>query len=190
MRTPTAADAIVDRKLRKKVLTLDTVTPKLAAGQHRLSRQQRRVRVTKSAAIPRIDLRAEESNLKYEALAPLGELWKDYAASLLGSDEDKAVDVDKLAERVMRMDFHGAEIEVVQARDPTLVGKRGIVYQETSHTIRIVSARDQKFTVPKRFTTFELCAGATAFEISGSTIELRSSERSVRKFKKKHIQRV
>uniref|UniRef100_A0A7S1TIP2 Uncharacterized protein n=1 Tax=Compsopogon caeruleus TaxID=31354 RepID=A0A7S1TIP2_9RHOD len=221
-----AADSILEKKLRNKVLSLDLVRSKgrrssrssggeggsgdLARGSEKDHRRHQgpsrtpRVHARRAPGPPKIDLSAEERNLTHDGVLPLHTLWNTYAQSLVtdGMEGDNlnatgtpynktrhttTLDDDRLADRVTRMDLHGAQLTIVRARDPTLVGKSGIVYHETANTFRIIAENDTRCTVPKALTTFHLRIGTRQVELFGSTLQLKPSERSVRKFKRKHI---
>jgi ribonuclease P protein subunit POP4 len=85
------------------------------------------------------------------------------------------------------MDLHGAEVEVVRARDPGLVGLRGILIIETANTILVVTRNNRVVTVAKNVAVVRVDVGARSFEIALPLLPYRASERSARKVKKKHL---
>lgn len=148
-------------------------------GATRPARRKRRART------PRFTLPPEEA--KHALYAPLRALWRTYAMRALGVDGPMTVAADVLGDRVLRLDLHGAEVAVVRARDPSLVGLCGTVVAETANTIVVVTQKDRAVTVLK-------AAAVVAFDIGGAEVELalpqlcvRGSERSAKKFKKRHV---
>lgn len=76
---------------------------------------------------------------------PLHDLWVDYFLNALALKSTSNFPKDNLDsnwdnvnQRLMKADFHGADVCVVRSRCPSLVGIRGIVVQDTKSTFRIL----------------------------------------------------
>lgn len=123
-----------------------------------------------------------KSEQKYEDYIPLLDLWKDYASKLLQDDE-----VKNYGDRVLRMDLHGAPVEVVRSRDPGLVGLSGILVAETANTIIVITKKNRAKTVPKNVAVIRILLKNVAIEISLPALQFRASERSARKMKKRYF---
>ncbi len=117
---------------------------------------------------------------KYALYEPLAKLWASYARSVL-PDNPKQV-----GDRVLRMDLHGALVEVVRAKDPSLVGKQGIIVAETANTILVATKKDRVVTIPKSVAVIRFTAGKHTVELMLPALTYRASERSARKMKKCH----
>lgn len=128
-------------------------------------------------------LKLVEQEKKYDLYQPLARLWTDYAENLLRDEQ-----VSDYGDRILRMDLHGAYIEVIRSRDPGLIGQKGILVAEMANTIIIITEKNAAITIPKRICVIQLAIANAIVEISLPALLFRSSERSARKFKKRHLQ--
>ncbi len=110
---------------------------------------------------------------------PLAALWKQYVARAIGDGTHQ-----NLGDRIVRMDLHGAPVEVVRSRDPGLVGVKGILIAETANTILVVTKKDRVLTIPKNITVIRFVVGTKIVELMLPALAFRASERSARKLKK------
>eukprot|EP01105_Mastigella_eilhardi_P001622 TRINITY_DN11915_c0_g1_i1.p1 TRINITY_DN11915_c0_g1~~TRINITY_DN11915_c0_g1_i1.p1 ORF type:complete len:270 (+),score=48.40 TRINITY_DN11915_c0_g1_i1:108-812(+) len=119
---------------------------------------------------------------KYSVYVPLHVLWKKYITDLMSNARALSVQGFKL----MKADFHGAIISVVRSRNPCLVGVSGILIQETTNALRLITPYDTLKVVPKRDNVFmlELPSGAVV-TLYGNHLCQRSADRTARKFKAK-----
>lgn len=119
---------------------------------------------------------------RYELYVPLMTLWKDYATKLLGEER-----LANYGDRILRMDLHGAPVEVVRSLDPGLVGVTGILVAETARTIIVVTKQNRALTVPKKVSVVRTRIGKASVEVSLPALQFRAAERSARKIKKRHL---
>lgn len=118
-----------------------------AASKKPLSRSQRK----------RMGLEQVDSNISYELVKPLHDMWRSYIQQLLNivaiNGKGQLVPNTQFDERnlatmssgtvsavqasLIKADLCGAEIEVVRAANPSLVSQHGLVVKETEHTIII-----------------------------------------------------
>jgi ribonuclease P protein subunit POP4 len=176
-------DDTLHARVRNRSLLLDSVKsekddrkthePKLA--RRVVSRKSKRKARGGSVVVP-------EAEWKYDIYEPLAELWRSYADKVI-----TGVDAVSAGDRVLRMDLHGAVVEVVRARDPGLVGLRGILIIETANTVLVVTKKNRVLTVPKNAAIIRVDFGEKSFEIALPMLPYRASERSARKVKKKHL---
>lgn len=138
-------------------------------------------RATKQGRPNKNKLILPKKEQKYSIYQPLHELWLQYARLLL--KDDSAM----FADRVLRMDLHGAHITVVRSLDPGLVDHAGIVVAETANTLMIVTKKDRALTLPKNVTVVRLSFDDLSVEIFLPALAFRASERSARKIKKRHM---
>lgn len=122
---------------------------------------------------------------KYKLYEPLRQLWNEYATLVLSGVSKGGL--WNLGDRLLRMDLHGAVVQVIKANDVSLVGVRGILVAETANTIVVVMEKDRAVTVPKKVATIEICVAGKKFEIFLPALCYRASERSARKIKKRHF---
>lgn len=93
-------------------------------------------------------------SLKYDDLIPLHEMWLDYIqrqlnSSLVGEEGNQRIPevheagYEAFSKAVVKADFHGAIIEIIASKCPSLVGRTGIVAMETKNSFKIV-CRDNR----------------------------------------------
>ncbi|KAI4898644.1 hypothetical protein NFI96_026001 [Prochilodus magdalenae] len=119
---------------------------------------------------------------KYELFLPLHELWKQYIADLCNGLR-QGCNPQMIQQRLLKADFHGAILTVVRSKCPSYVGTTGILVQELKHVFKFITKEDRLKTIPKRNSVFSVEIGDFVTHIYGSKFELRSSERSAKKFK-------
>ncbi|XP_017314101.1 ribonuclease P protein subunit p29 [Ictalurus punctatus] len=121
---------------------------------------------------------------KYDLFLPLHDLWKQYITDLcngLRPDSNPQV----MQQKLLKADFHGAVLTVVRSKCPSYVGSTGILVQELKHVFKIITKENRLKIIPKRNSVFSVEMGDFVAHIYGSKFELRSSERSAKKFKTK-----
>ncbi|MBN3311065.1 RPP29 protein, partial [Amia calva] len=128
------------------------------------------------------DLRPEQQ--KYELFLPLHELWKQYIRDLCNGLRPES-NPQMIQNKLLKADFHGAIITVVKSKCPSYVGTTGILLQELKHVFKIITQEDKVKVIPKRNSVFSVEIDGFVSHIYGSKFQLRSSERSAKKFKVK-----
>ena len=109
----------------------------------------------------------------------MNRLWNEYVAELC---KDAQTDEHRL-QRLITADYHGAMIRVVKAKNASLVGKEGIVIQETKNVFVIVEkSRQRRCTILKKLCLFsmEIPRGKSEQQtifLSGPAIALRPEQR-------------
>jgi ribonuclease P protein subunit POP4 len=189
------ADDVLHGRLRNRTLLLDKETGASSAAPDASKRPRSRWsaegrgtgsraivsrEATKRARSSKVVIPKEEQ--RYEIYEPLAKMWQDYAEKVVGNGS-----MASAGDRLLRMDLHGAEVEVVRARDPNLVGIRGILILETANTVLVATRRGRVVTVPKNAVVVCLHIGAGVFEFALPMLPYRASERSARKVKKRHM---
>jgi len=168
------AEDSLNSSIRNRALLLDGDVPVKKEKPKNPPRRQRR------AAAGKIVIPREEQ--KYDLYVPLMKLWQDYAAKLVSKES-----MHTCADRILRMDLHGAPVEVIRSRDPGLVGVSGILVAETANTIIVVVKEDRALTIPKNVSVISVQFRDISVEISLPALQFRASERSARKIKKRHL---
>uniref|UniRef100_A0A8C6RTU3 Ribonuclease P protein subunit p29 n=2 Tax=Nannospalax galili TaxID=1026970 RepID=A0A8C6RTU3_NANGA len=87
--------------------------------------------------------------------------------------------------KLLKADLHGAIISVTKSKCPSYVGVTGILLQETKHIFKITTKEDRLKVIPKLNCVFTIETDDFISYIYGSKFQLRSSERSAKKFKAK-----
>ncbi|XP_077567812.1 ribonuclease P protein subunit p29 isoform X1 [Stigmatopora nigra] len=148
---------------------------------------------------------------RYELFSPLHELWKQYIFDLCNGLNSKS-SPDSVQKKLLKADFHGAIIIVIQSKCPSYVGASGIIIQEFKHVFKIITKQDRikghfngkclhklrkaRLTItvperikivyrviPKRNSIFKVEINGFISCIYGNKFEHRASERSAKKFK-------
>lgn len=121
---------------------------------------------------------------KYELFLPLHELWEQYIRDLCNGLKPES-NPQTIQQRLLKADFHGAILTVARSKCPSYVGTTGILVQEMKHVFKIITKEDKLKVIPKRNSVFAVEIDGFVSHIYGSKFELRSSERSAKKFKVK-----
>ena len=90
--------------------------------------------------------------------------------------------------KVVKADFNGAQVKVVQAKNQALVGVGGIVVKETVRCLFVINPKNEIKNLLKQGSVFEieLGDGKRAVKIWGDNIVFMGSERTKVKFKEKY----
>ena len=122
------------------------------------------------------------AGMEHEKLGFLRQLWLAYAEDLL----EGCTTPEMAAVRLVRADFHGATIRVVQTKTPPLLGLEGTVVQETAAVFKVVTKANVCKTVPKAGSIFEVQTSRFKVVLFGMNICQKPSERSKKKNKVKY----
>ncbi|CAH2324278.1 ribonuclease P subunit p29 isoform X1 [Pelobates cultripes] len=123
-------------------------------------------------------------NQKYNLFLPLHDLWKQYMRELCNGFRADA-QPQMIQSRILKADLHGALVMVSKSKCPSYVGLTGIILQETKHVFKIITKEDKLKVVPKLNCVFSMEIDGFISYIYGSKLQMRSSERSAKKFKSK-----
>ncbi|KAL2088856.1 hypothetical protein ACEWY4_015755 [Coilia grayii] len=121
---------------------------------------------------------------KYSLFLPLHELWKQYIRDLCNGLTPES-NPQMIQQKFLKADLHGAVLTVVRSKCPSYVGTAGILVQEMKHVFKIITKEDKLKVIPKRNSVFGVEIDGFVSHIYGSKFEIRSSERSAKKFKAK-----
>jgi len=174
-------DALKER-LKRKPLLLE----KALGGSNSGSKRKKKTTINKNKlgrkAVKALNLyKISKNDQKYERFLPLHHLWKSYIQNLF-SDKNGQVCI-RAEDRILKVDYHGAEVLVKNAKCKSYVGCRGIVVKETKNMFEMITMADELKSIPKRETLFELCVHGFRVKIYGNAIVGRPGERMVKKFK-------
>lgn len=189
------SDEVLHSRVRNRTMLLDKETncenekSKRALKRPRWATEEKRTGkrpIVSKAAIKRArssKVVIPHEQRQYEIYEPLAKMWQDYAKQVLGDGN-----MAQAGDRMLRMDLHGASVEVSRSRDPGLVGVAGILIVETANTVLLITRRNKLVTVTKNCAFLRFTVGEKhSFELALPMIPYRASERSARKVKKKHM---
>jgi len=130
-------------------------------------------------AVNRTQLHLKQKQIASESFDQLHKLWLQYISSLGTISPDQH----------LKIDLHGAHMEVVRSSVPSLVGKQGIVMCETCNTFQIWTRDHLKnkngtsVTIPKQKSVFSVrLDDQRTMTIFGDHFMYRAAERATKKF--------
>ncbi|PNI38013.1 POP4 isoform 1 [Pan troglodytes] len=177
--TPRMSPQAREDQLQRKAVVLEYFTrhkrkEKKKKAKGLSARQRRELRL--------FDIKPEQQ--RYSLFLPLHELWKQYIRDLCnGLKPDTQPQM--IQAKLLKADLHGAIISVTKSKCPSYVGITGILLQETKHIFKIITKEDRLKVIPKLNCVFTVETDGFISYIYGSKFQLRSSERSAKKFKAK-----
>merc|ERR1712150_197434 len=118
---------------------------------------------------------------KHSYFQPLNELWKQYITSNFRSGDNRFS--LRANERLLKVDYHGAEFIVVNSKCQTLIGLKGIVVKETKNVFTLITAMDTLKYIPKKNSVFMYEIDGYRVRVNGDAIIGRPGFRSSKKIK-------
>ncbi|KAI8370730.1 Rof/RNase P-like protein [Radiomyces spectabilis] len=167
---------------KMKVVHIDNTT--LTEEQKQKKEKKKKKKVVRLTARERRNLGVYDipSEVRsYTLFEPLHRLWQGYMKEVY--DHGSA----QFPQKLVKADFHGAIFTVIKSNNPSLVGTRGIVLQETLHLFRLITKENRLKNVPKAGNVFkmEIDASTDVYTLYGQQLLFRAAERAVKKFKPK-----
>eukprot|EP00050_Salpingoeca_kvevrii_P018450 m.74442 g.74442 ORF g.74442 m.74442 type:complete len:248 (+) comp8053_c0_seq2:2521-3264(+) len=175
------ADAVFDAKLGQRVVMLDNPAGKLKS-RHRTPRRGPS-RAAAKQPIPGLP----DAPPKYETFLGLHALWSEYMAEALRPALENTKDPNhtSIQTKLLKADYHGAFLTVIRSKQPSFVGRSGIVVHETSQTFQVITPDNVTLTLPKPNSVFSFSVCGLTCTLYGNHIRYKGTERTVRKFKSK-----
>jgi ribonuclease P protein subunit POP4 len=166
----TKADDIFAQQVKMRALNLEP----LLNTKPKERKKKVKPKIRKSKGVIR-------SGLKYADFVPINYMWNEYIKSVLAEVKGE----QDTMERLLKVDLHGADIEVVKSTNHSVIGVRGIVAQEKMNVFSILQSNDEIKVVPKKNCVFRLCCKATegTWLIYGNEFCVRPAERLTKKWK-------
>ncbi|KAM4722998.1 ribonuclease P protein subunit p29 [Rhinophrynus dorsalis] len=176
-------------KLKKQTLQ-ECLERKAVVLEHCYKKKKKRKKRNKSKGLTAKERREmkifeiKPEQQRYELFVPLHELWKQYIRDVCNGLRPNT-QPQMIQNKLLKADLHGALVMVSKSKCPSYVGLKGIILQETKHVFKIISEDDQLKVVPKLNCVFSVEIDGFISYIYGSKFQMRSSERSAKKFKGK-----
>ncbi|KAJ9098061.1 hypothetical protein QFC19_006496 [Naganishia cerealis] len=95
--------------------------------------------------------------------APIQNVSKTVPPLLPNARLPNGLGCEQFSSRLVKADFTGAIVRVKKSKNPTLVGQRGIVIQETAETFKLVTPLNVVKVIPKHNALFTLSIPAYSF---------------------------
>ncbi|XP_069463174.1 ribonuclease P protein subunit p29 [Ambystoma mexicanum] len=176
---PSLGPEVIQTRLNRKAVIME---------YSRKKKKRKKKQVAKGlSAKQRRDLRLFEikpEQQRYEMFLPLHKLWLQYIRDLCnGLRRDTKPHM--IQPKLLKADLHGALVSVTKSKCPSYVGLTGIILQEMKHIFKIITKEDRLKVIPKANSVFSVEIDGFISHIYGSKFQLRSSERSAKKFKSK-----
>ncbi|XP_075221215.1 ribonuclease P/MRP subunit POP4 [Lycorma delicatula] len=194
----------VDEFLKSKLLESHHSEISVEMGKHfvlgkvkHLKKNKRQVR-TKTVLLNANEKRhlgiykLPKSGLKYQDVEMMYSLWCQYMRDYLqinilernGFTGDPACKHwDTVSTKLLKADLHGAYLIIIRSTIPSFVGIKGIVILERKNIFQITGKDNITRTIPKKQCEFSVKLDCYKFTFFGKDICMRSSERSVKKYK-------
>eukprot|EP00850_Spirogloea_muscicola_P008280 SM000044S15927 [mRNA] locus=s44:22082:24006:- [translate_table: standard] len=173
----------ISSRVHDKVLLLDSVVAEGGAAtrarRREIREQGRRSRHRMSMRQHRrqgsFDIKPPLNRHEYELYMPLHNLWAAYMRRLIENCRGVL-----LQQRIYGADLHGANISVVRAKDPSLVGVSGIVVKDMQQSFHIVARDDTVKVVPRDGAVFCLSVDSLKVRLYGGQLSFigRPAERA------------
>ncbi|KYQ88938.1 RNase P protein subunit [Tieghemostelium lacteum] len=170
----------------EKPFTLLTNNTKAKESKASKREQMRRIKLntkkigaTKKRDINFFDI--EYNNIVYDKYLPLHQLWLEYIKDLTNDLQNANCQV--LASKIIKADLQGAIIQVTRSKNPTYIGQKGIIIQETESTFKIITQENKLNVILKEVCEFHLEFYNFSTTIYGKHFSFRNYERAVKKFK-------
>ncbi|KAI7899787.1 Rof/RNase P-like protein [Cokeromyces recurvatus] len=118
---------------------------------------------------------------QYKLFEPLSQLWQGYMSKLLQQG------LANFEQKLIKADFHGATMTVIQSTNPSYVGVSGIVIQETMSMFKIITKENKLKQIPKNTSYFNIYIQEKdkTYTLYGPQFVARPAERASKKFKPK-----
>ncbi len=121
---------------------------------------------------------------KYKDFLPMHTLWLQYMTAVLSKHGSHA-SLEQTGAKVLKADWHGAFISVLESATPSQVGHAGIVLVERKNTFLIVTKKSELLLLSKAGTVFAMRLANMVLKLHGDAVRVRASERSVQKFRRR-----
>jgi len=127
-----------------------------------------------------------KDKVKYEAFLGLNKAWNEYIIELLAGDKFQ----DNILQKLLKADYHGALVKVLQAKCKSYEGKSGIVLMETMRAFRIVTTENRILTILKQNSVFLVEVMGKNVKIYGVHLQVRPADRMRIKYKMKYLDEI
>ena len=174
---------ILRQNLKDKALLIDksyssakfTKKVKKKKREYKLTQKTRRLKELNLHDIPK-------EGQKYEYFKPLNNLWIQYVTSKF-SNQDGIVKKLNADDRLLKMDYHGAFMTVVNSKCKSYIGIKGIVAKENKYVLMLVTQENTLKKIPKKGSIFMFEFQGYRVKINGDAIVGRPGVRISKKIK-------
>lgn len=90
---------------------------------------------------------------------------------------------DSIYLKLLRSDFHGAQILVLHSPIDSYIGLKGIIISETLKTFKIITEQNKMLMILKETIVFQIQISSKFYVVNGNCLIFRSTDRSKHKFK-------
>uniref|UniRef100_A0A914I6Q0 Ribonuclease P protein subunit p29 n=1 Tax=Globodera rostochiensis TaxID=31243 RepID=A0A914I6Q0_GLORO len=108
------------------------------------------------------------ADLRYDQFTSLYRLWLSYFKKVL---EQLGQRID---ERLLRVDYHGALLRVADAPNKTQIGLHGIVLHESKSTFQMITKRNRLIVIAKEDAVFQFVVDGKLFTLFGNAMRQRT----------------
>ncbi len=125
----------------------------------------------------------KKEKMNYEDLLIMNKMWQEYITELMNNTNNK----ENILEKILKADFHGAILTVINSTNKNNIGISGIVLFESRRTFNIITKKNEIKTILKQGCIFETLLEFNKMNILiyGENFIYKSAERTKVKFKPK-----
>ena len=178
-------------QLKYKTHQLDVAIKQLKSDKKKAARNIKAInkdkikcKIRKKYKINKIDTKEKK---EFKNFIQMNELWNGYVTKVLGVDKPEYLSAESVLERLSKMDYHGALIEVTRSKTKGIIGLRGIVIQDTKNMFVLVTENDTVKMIPKYDNLFQIEVLGVKFTIVGTNICMKPELRSTKPSKPKTL---
>mgnify|MGYP002627385698 FL=1 len=147
------------------------------------SNKQNKKKQTKLNYTHKMIKNLKKEKIEYDSLLTMNQLWQDYITELLNNSNNEETILGKM----LKADFHGAILTVVNSTNKNNIGISGIVLFESRRTFNLLNKKNEVKTILKNGCVFEteIKNNGMKIRIYGDNFIYKSAERTKIKFKPK-----
>ena len=125
----------------------------------------------------------KKEKLNYDELLSMNKLWQDYIKDLMNNSTNE----ENILSKMLKADFHGAILTVINSTNKNNIGISGIVLFESRRTFNLLNKKNEVKTILKNGAVFETEVNYNGMKIViyGDNFIYKSAERTKIKFKPK-----
>lgn len=107
--------------------------------------------------LEQMQARSLQEGLKYENFLKLNKLWHQYISTLLSKDDPKnPAHASSICSKLVKADLTGAEVTIVESKNPTLLGVSGLVTRESVRCLFVIQPSNEVKCLIKSGSVFQV----------------------------------
>jgi len=124
--------------------------------------------------------------VKYDLFLKLNTLWKEYIEDLVSKERLP----ENMFNKLLKADYHGAIIKILESKCGTYEGISGIVVMETMRSFKIITPDNRLLTILKQNVVFMVEVLKKNIKIYGCHLIYRPADRMKTKFRLRYLENI